>query len=54
MNDATCPKCGKRFGWAGEVVDRPPCPNCSHTIPLEILRSDQKMLDEVRKMLLEN
>jgi len=37
--DATCPDCGARIGWAGELKDRPPCPRCGH-------RPNQSELDE--------
>ncbi len=44
--DATCPKCKKRFGWSGELIDKPTCPKCGH-------RDDpaglQKAADEMAK-----
>lgn len=42
--DATCPKCGKRFGWSGELVERPPCPGCGHAIPAEELKAGEDAL----------
>ena len=35
--DATCDKCGARFGWCGEATDRPPCPRCGATVPASVL-----------------
>jgi len=43
--DAMCPRCRKRFGWRGRVVDRPPCPGCGHQIAREILERDQAEID---------
>lgn len=51
--DATCPKCKKRFGWSGSLMNRPPCPKCGHTIPKEELEADQKELDKLEQELLE-
>jgi len=51
--DGTCPKCKKRFGWVGEITDRPPCPKCGHQIPKEELEADQKAMDEMEALLLE-
>jgi len=31
--DATCPACGGRVGWHGEISDRPACPACGHRPP---------------------
>lgn len=31
MTDATCSRCGKRFGWMGALKDCPPCPRCKFT-----------------------
>lgn len=28
--DATCTKCKRRFGWSGELKNKPPCPKCGH------------------------
>ena len=52
MMDARCEKCGKRFGWSGEVADRPPCPRCGHQIDPAKLAADQAVFDEFRELLL--
>lgn len=28
FNDATCPKCGNRYGWMGTLLEKPPCDKC--------------------------
>ena len=28
FSNATCGKCGKRFGWTGRLSEKPPCPKC--------------------------
>ena len=50
--DATCPKCRKRFGWAGEMIDRPPCPRCGHQLPLEELKAADEEMEVFRQQLL--
>jgi uncharacterized protein (DUF983 family) len=52
MNDATCPKCGKRFGWVGELTDKPPCPRCGHEDDPEELDRVQKLLDETEARMM--
>lgn len=47
MFDAQCPKCRKRFGWSGEVRDRPPCPRCGHEIPAAELEADAAKIEEM-------
>ena len=47
--DATCINCGKRFGWFGELKDKPPCPKCGHKNILP--ESEQKRLDDLEKKL---
>lgn len=44
MFDASCPKCKKRFGWAGTILDKPACPRCGH-----IDKPSQKDIDELNK-----
>lgn len=44
MMDASCRKCGKRFGWQGILTDRPPCPECGDTIPMADLEREQLKL----------
>lgn len=48
--DATCTKCGRKYGWCGEMKDRPKCPKCGHLEPYD--PSDDKMIDEMRDFLL--
>lgn len=51
FNDATCPKCGKRFGWQGNMVDKPQCPKCGHTDdPAELAEADAEM-ERIKKEL---
>lgn len=49
--DATCPKCGRSFGWYGSLVSRPACPKCGHQIPLEERVDAQAKMDEFRKLM---
>ena len=51
MFDASCPKCGKRFGWRGEAIDRPPCPACGHQIDRAVIERDQAEIEKSRRML---
>lgn len=48
MIDGNCPKCGKRFGWQGSMIDRPPCPKCGHQIPRAELEADERKFQEIR------
>jgi DNA-binding XRE family transcriptional regulator len=42
MIDVQCPKCARRFGWGGKMVDHPGCPRCGYRPPQEALeRSDR-------------
>jgi len=45
FNDATCPKCHRRFGWAGLLENCPPCPGCGYQIPPEEFK---KVEEEMR------
>ena len=40
--DVQCEKCGRRFGWYGEMTDRPPCPACGHRPPQEDLEDQAR------------
>lgn len=51
MFDARCQECGKRFGWCGELVDRPPCPRCRHRVSLEDLQVEQARLEHRQELL---
>jgi hypothetical protein len=49
--DVTCPKCGRKHGWLGEMKDRPPCPKCKHQVPYDPNDPDQKEMDLAKEML---
>ena len=51
MSDVSCPKCRKRFGWRGDLKDRPPCPRCGHQVDAAVLAADQACLDEFATLL---
>ncbi len=51
MIDVSCPKCSRRFGWCGEMIDRPPCPRCGHQLPVDALGEDQVEVDAFRRLL---
>lgn len=53
MIDASCLKCRRRFGWAGRVVDRPPCPRCGFMPARADLEHDQQQLNDFRELLSE-
>lgn len=47
--DATCPKCGKRFGWTG---NKPPCPRCKYQDdPAELAELEAKLDRLTEEML---
>ncbi len=45
MIDAQCPKCRRRFGWHGDLTDRPACPRCGHQLPAAELAADQRRFE---------
>ena len=47
--DATCPKCRKRFGWFGTIMERPACPRCGYQVPAQDLERDEKELAKARE-----
>ena len=51
--DALCPKCKKRFGWYGRVVDRPACSRCGHRPDAADLERDQAAMNDFRELLKE-
>lgn len=51
--DASCDKCGRRFGWQGELTDRPNCPRCGHRPPDKELADAQAKMDDFERMLIE-
>ena len=51
--DATCPKCSKRIGWAGEMKDRPPCPRCGHQLSPEKMEADAAEVERFKQYLRE-
>ncbi len=52
--DVSCPKCGRKYGWFGEMKDRPKCPKCGHQVPYdpEEEKKFQSALDELRDKML--
>lgn len=50
--DDSCPKCRRRFGWQGELTDRPACPKCGHQVPRAELEAGQKEMDDFQALLL--
>lgn len=50
--DTTCRKCGKRFGWVGNSVDRPPCPKCGGMVDIVALKADDEEINRFRDLLL--
>jgi DNA-binding XRE family transcriptional regulator len=51
MIDATCPKCGRRIGWSGKMVDRPKCRRCGHRPPESELAAADLEMEEFEKRL---
>lgn len=49
-NDVRCQKCNTRFGWAGDLSNPPPCPNCGYTGDYS---ETEKKIDETRNALFE-
>lgn len=45
--DGTCTKCGKRIGWCGDMMDKPPCSGCGHQTPKEDLQKEQDKLNKI-------
>src|ERR1700737_4030596 len=52
MIDVSCPKCNKRFGWGGDMVDRPPCPKCGYRPPQSELEAADKEMEAFALRLL--
>lgn len=52
MIDASCPKCGRRFGWCGSMSNRPACPKCGHRPPQEELDSAEAEMEAMEKLIL--
>lgn len=50
--DASCPKCGKRFGWCGKLTDMPNCPRCGREPDRAKLAADQAEMDAFQQLLL--
>jgi ribosome-binding protein aMBF1 (putative translation factor) len=49
--DVLCPKCRRRFGWQGRMVDRPPCPRCGHQAPKVDLEAADARMDADRALI---
>jgi len=54
MIDASCPKCGRRFGWCGELRDKPPCPRCGHRDDPAELAAAQAKMDRLKELAVSN
>lgn len=52
-NRVSCPKCGRRFGFFGELKECPPCPGCKHQIPLDSWEHDEKIMREAEQSLID-
>ena len=52
MNDVTCPKCKKRFGWTGRLTDCPSCPKCGFQIHSKEWENDEKEIEKFRQTLM--
>lgn len=52
MIDASCPKCGRRFGWCGTMANRPACPRCGHRPPQEELEAAEAEMKAMEEQLL--
>lgn len=50
MIDAQCPKCNRRFGWQGDLTDRPACPRCGHRPDADSLAAEQARMDEDQRL----
>lgn len=50
--NASCTSCGKRFGWQGDLTDKPPCPRCNYVDDPEELKRVQDELDRIEHELL--
>ena len=51
MIDVQC-KCGKRFGWAGRMANRPACPRCGDRPPQAELEEADRRMDADRELFL--
>ena len=51
MFDASCPKCRKRFGWSGGMLDKPPCPRCGHVTPRAELEAEKARMDRFAALM---
>jgi len=49
FNDATCLKCGHRYGWQGKLTDKPACPKCGQEPNREELAKIEKEIEKVFK-----
>lgn len=53
MLDHQCPRCRKRFGWKGTMLDCPPCPSCGTEVPRADLLEGHRQLTEFHEQLRE-
>jgi predicted nucleic-acid-binding Zn-ribbon protein len=51
MIDASCPKCGKRFGWTGSMVNKPACPKCGYRDSQEDLAAADAAMKTFEELL---
>lgn len=52
--DACCPRCRRRYGWAGAPEYRPACPHCGYREDPNVLDRDARMFHEFRDLLAEH
>lgn len=50
--DVRCAKCGRKYGWFGEIMDQPNCPKCGHPPDKEKLKTDEAHFKEIEELLL--
>jgi ribosome-binding protein aMBF1 (putative translation factor) len=52
MIDASCSKCGRRFGWYGTMANMPACRRCGFRPPQEALDKEEAKMREMEERML--